>query len=176
LRDPLKGAALADWPSQIRGALGLEAIYSSETFMIKPPVLFLLLAAASVSVFAQATPEGLWRSIDDDTKKPKAEIRIVANASGVVTGKIEKSLIESKEPLCTACTDERKDKPKIGMEIIRGAKKSGSELVWEGGNILDPENGKTYTLRMAPLEGGKKLQVRGYIGPFYRTQIWQRIE
>ena len=112
----------------------------------------------------------------DDTNKPKAEIRIVANAAGVLTGKVEKALIESKEPLCTACTDERKDKPKIGMEIIRGAKKSPSESVWEGGNILDPENGKTYTLKMTPIEEGKKLQIRGYIGPFYRTQIWQRIE
>ena len=94
----------------------------------------------------------------------------------MLTGKIEKSLIESKEPLCTACTDERKGKPKVGMEIIRGAKKSATEMVWEGGNILDPENGKTYTLRMTPIEDGKKLQVRGYIGPFYRTQVWQRIE
>ena len=144
--------------------------------MIKQSALSFVLAAASVSVFAQATPEGLWRSIDDDSGKPKAEIRVVSNAAGVVTGKIEKSLIESKEPLCVACTDERKDKPKVGMEIIRGAKKSASEMVWEGGNILDPENGKTYTLKMTPIEDGKKLQVRGYIGPFYRTQIWQRIE
>ncbi|QCB48838.1 DUF2147 domain-containing protein [Hydrogenophaga sp. PAMC20947] len=143
---------------------------------MKQSALSLLLAAASVSGFAQGTPEGLWRSIDDDSGKPKAEIRIVANAAGVLTGKVEKALIESKEPLCTACTDARKDKPKVGMEIIRGAKKSDSEAVWEDGNILDPENGKTYTLRMAPLEGGRKLQVRGYIGPFYRTQVWQRIE
>ncbi len=144
--------------------------------MLKQSALSLLLAAASVSVFAQATPEGLWRSIDDDTNKPKAEIRIVANPSGVLTGKIEKSLIESKEPLCTACTDERKDKPKLCMEIIRGAKKAATDMVWEGGNILDPENGKVYTLKMTPIEDGKKLQVRGYIGPFYRTQVWQRVE
>ncbi len=144
--------------------------------MFKQSALFLLLAAASVSGFAQATPEGLWRSIDDDSGKPKAEIRIVANAAGVLMGKVEKALIESKEPLCTACTDERKGKPKVGMEIIRGAKKSASESVWEGGNILDPENGKVYTLKMTPIEEGKKLQVRGYIGPFYRTQVWQRVE
>jgi len=144
--------------------------------MIKQSALSLLLAAASVSAFAQATPEGLWRSIDDETNKPKAEIRIVGNASGVLTGKVEKALIESKEPMCVACTDERKDKPKVGMEIIRGAKKSGADMVWEGGNILDPENGKVYTLKMTPIEEGKKLQVRGYIGPFYRTQVWQRVE
>jgi hypothetical protein len=64
------------------------------------------------------------------------------------------------------------------MEIIRGAKKSEGSAVWEGGKILDPENGKEYTLRMTPLEDGKKLQIRGYIGPFYRTQtqIWTRVQ
>lgn len=147
-----------------------------ETFVMTKLAISLLLGIASTSVFAQMSPEGLWRNIDDDTGKPKAEIRIVANAAGVVTGKVEKALVQNSEPLCTACTDERKGQPKVGMEIIRGAKKSPSESVWEEGNILDPENGKTYTLRMTPLEGGKKLQVRGYIGPFYRTQIWQRIE
>jgi uncharacterized protein (DUF2147 family) len=144
--------------------------------MIKQAAFSLLLAVASVSVFAQTSPEGLWRSIDDDTNKPKAEIRITANAAGVMTGKVEKALIESKEPMCVACADERKGKPKVGMEIIRGAKKSATEMLWEGGNILDPENGKVYALKMTPIEDGKKLQVRGYIGPFYRTQIWQRIE
>ena len=147
-----------------------------ETFVMTKLAISLLLGIASTSVFGQMSPEGLWRNIDDDTGKPKAEIRIVANAAGVVTGKVEKALVQNSEPLCTACTDERKGQPKVGMEIIRGAKKSPSETVWEEGNILDPENGKTYTLRMTPLEGGKKLQVRGYIGPFYRTQIWQRIE
>jgi uncharacterized protein (DUF2147 family) len=45
-----------------------------------------------------------------------------------------------------------------------------------GGRILDPENGKEYTVKMRPQEGGKKLQVRGYIGPFYRTQTWLRAQ
>lgn len=144
--------------------------------MNKKFALSLLLTSACASAFSQGTPEGLWRSIDDETNKPKAEIRITANAAGLLTGKVEKALIESKEPLCVACTDERKDKPKVGMEIIRGAKKAGADMVWEGGNILDPENGKVYTLKMTPLDDGKKLQVRGYIGPFYRTQVWQRVE
>lgn len=125
---------------------------------------------------AQMTPEGLWRNIDDSTGQAKAEIRIVSSPQGVLTGKIERSLITSSEPNCTACTDDRKDKPKVGMEIIRGAKKSGEGNLWESGKILDPENGKEYTLRMTPLEEGRKLQVRGYIGPFYRTQIWQRVQ
>ena len=142
--------------------------------MIK--TLAVLLSLTSTMALAQMTPEGLWRSIDDKTGEAKAEIRIAATASGALNGRIEKALVQSGQPNCTACTDDRKDKPKLGMEIIRGAKKSDTDAVWEGGKILDPENGKEYTLRMMPLDGGKQLQIRGYIGPFYRTQIWKRVE
>ncbi len=143
--------------------------------MRKSTVAFLL-SMACASSMAQMTPEGLWRNIDDETGEAKAEIRISATASGALHGTIEKALTQSGDPNCTACTDDRKDQPKVGMEIIRGAKKSDSEMVWEGGKILDPDNGKEYTLRMTPLEDGKTLQIRGYIGPFYRTQIWQRVQ
>ena len=136
---------------------------------------FLLSLSATVAG-AQMTPEGLWRNVDDKTGEAKAEIRIAATPAGTLNGRIEKALTESSEPNCTLCTDDRKDKPKLGMEIIRGAKKGEADAVWEGGKILDPENGKEYTLRLSPIEDGKKLQVRGYIGPFYRTQVWTRIE
>jgi uncharacterized protein (DUF2147 family) len=139
-------------------------------------VLILACALASSITFAQTTPEGLWRSIDDKTDQPKAEIRIKATAGGALNGVIEKALITSAEPNCTQCTDDRKDKPKVGMEIIRGAKKAEGREAWEEGKILDPDNGKNYTLSLVLIEGGKKLQVRGYIGPFYRTQVWQRIQ
>lgn len=143
--------------------------------MTRLPVALAFSLASSVAM-AQMTPEGLWRNVDDKTGEAKAEIRIAATASGALNGKIEKALTQSSEPNCSLCTDDRKDKPKLGMEIIRGAKKSDGGTLWEGGKILDPENGKEYTLRMTPLEDGKKLQIRGYIGPFYRTQIWTRVE
>ena len=136
----------------------------------------MLLALATTAALAQATPVGLWRSIDDKTDQAKAEIRIREGADGVLTGVIEKALAPSSEPNCTLCTDDRKGQPKLGMEIIRGAKKTAGEDLWEGGNILDPENGKTYRLRMKPLDGGSQLQIRGYIGPFYRTQVWIRVQ
>lgn len=143
--------------------------------MTRLPVAIAFSLASSVAM-AQMTPEGLWRNVDDKTGEAKAEIRIAATASGALNGKVERALTQSSEPNCSLCTDDRKDKPKLGMEIIRGAKKSDGGAVWEGGKILDPENGKEYTLRMTPLEDGKKLQIRGYIGPFYRTQIWTRVE
>jgi len=61
------------------------------------------------------------------------------------------------------------------MEVIHGAKKVDGKDIWEGGRILDPENGKEYTLRLTPVEGGKKLEVRGYFAFFWRTQTWNRV-
>jgi uncharacterized protein (DUF2147 family) len=138
------------------------------------------LAGLSLAAQAQMSPLGLWRSIDDATQQPKAEIRISQNTVGGLSGVIEKSLLTtpSTEPNCHLCTDDRKDKPKIGMEIIRGGQQGDGKAVWEGGKILDPENGKNYSLRLTPIDGGKKLEVRGYIGTplLGRTQTWIRVQ
>ncbi|MGH8035295.1 MAG: DUF2147 domain-containing protein [Lysobacterales bacterium] len=144
---------------------------------MKRALIATIFIATSFSVMAQSTPVGLWRSFDDKTGEPKAEVRIT-DAAGVLNGKIEKRLLPGAKPedVCTECSDDRKDKPKLGLEVIRGAKKSVEGDVWEGGKILDPENGKSYTLKMTPIEGGKKLEVRGSFGPFGRTQTWTRLQ
>ena len=140
-------------------------------------LLAIFLGVASLPVLADTSPVGSWRSIDDKTGEAKAEIRIVENA-GVLSGRIEKRLLKDARPdeVCGQCSDDRKDKPILGLEIIRGARKTEGRDVWEGGKILDPENGRNYTLRMTPIEGGKKLEVRGSIGPFGRTQTWVRVQ
>ena len=139
---------------------------------------FVAIITVALSSLAQAqmTPVGLWRSIDDKTGNAKAEIRITAVSGGALSGVIEKALTTGGEPNCDLCTDDRKGKPKVGMEIIRGAKKAEGKDVWEDGKILDPENGSSYTLRLTPIEGGKKLEVRGSIAFFGRTQIWVRVQ
>ena len=138
-----------------------------------------LVVFAAGSSFAQMTPVGTWHSIDDKTGEAKAEIQIL-DKDGAVSGRVVKSLRNdpSARKICEDCKDDRKGKDIIGMEIIRGVKAEPlSEYLWGGGGkILDPENGKEYTVKMFPKEGGQKLQVRGYIGPFYRTQTWQRIQ
>ncbi|MGE4239920.1 DUF2147 domain-containing protein [Ramlibacter sp.] len=123
------------------------------------------------------TPVGLWRSIDDKTGEPRAEIRIVENA-GVLTGRIEKRLDKTAKPdaVCVECKDDRKDKPMNGLEIIRGVRKAEGKDLWEGGKVLDPENGREYTAKLTPIEGGKKLEMRGSFGPFGRTQTWVRVQ
>ena len=146
--------------------------------MKKLLALAALLAAGTA--FAQSTPVGLWKTIDDETKKEKSLVR-VTESDGVVTGRIEKLLDPTTKPdaVCEKCSDERKDKPILGLQIIRNVKKNADDPeMWDGGRILDPNNGKDYRVRLKPVEGGKKLEVRGYIGAplLGRTQVWQRVE
>ena len=145
--------------------------------MIKQMTAVLLATAFLGSAWAQMTPVGTWRSIDDKTQEVKSEIQIT-EAGGALSGKVTKLLRKDakQDAVCEECTDDRKGKPLVGLEIIRGAKKAEGKEVWEDGNILDPENGKTYGLRLTPVEGGKKLEVRGSIGPFGRTQTWVRVQ
>jgi len=127
---------------------------------------------------AQATPVGLWKTIDDETKMEKSLVR-VTETGGVVSGRIEKLLDPTKQDAkCDKCTDARKDQPVTGMTIINGVKASDDKTQWDGGEILDPNNGKTYKVRMKPVDGGRKLEVRGYIGApmLGRTQTWIRVE
>jgi uncharacterized protein (DUF2147 family) len=141
--------------------------------------LALALLATAGAALAQTTPVGVWKTIDDKTKTERAMIRI-SEAGGVLTGKLEKLLAADAKPdaLCDKCSDDRKDKPMVGMEIVRGVKKAESENTWDGGTILDAAEGKIYKVRLQMAEGGKKMEVRGYVGAplLGRTQIWMRAE
>ena len=137
-----------------------------------------LLAMACGTAFAHATPAGLWKTIDDETKVEKSLVRISDNG-GVLTGKVEKILSDKPDAKCVECTDERKGQPVQGMTILRGIKPDANEKgSWVGGDILDPNNGKIYKVLLKMADGGKKLDVRGYIGmPMLgRTQTWLRVE
>jgi uncharacterized protein (DUF2147 family) len=145
---------------------------------MKKTVFAALLGLASSIAFAQMSPVGLWRTIDDETKTEKSLVRIT-EAGGVMTGKVEKIADPAKANAnCDKCTDERKDKPVLGMTILRGVKPSSEAGTWEGGDILDPNNGKIYKVRMKPVDGGKQMEVRGFIGVALlgRTQTWVRVE
>jgi len=140
----------------------------------------LALVVMAVAARAQATPVGVWKTIDDETRKEKSLIRISDDA-GVLTGRLEKLLDPATKPdaVCDKCTDERKDKPLVGMTLIRNVRQNaGDPARWDGGEILDPKDGKVYKVRLTPAEGGARLDVRGYIGmPLLgRTQTWIRVE
>jgi uncharacterized protein (DUF2147 family) len=138
----------------------------------------LVLTLSAMHAQAGGSPVGLWKSIDDDNGKPSALIRISENG-GELTGKIEKLFRapgEEANPVCSKCEGALKDQPIIGMTILSGLKKDGEE--YNGGQILDPGNGKLYKSKLTVAEDGKKLNVRGYIGvPMLgRTQVWLREE
>jgi len=143
------------------------------------PVLMVAgsLAVALPALAADMSPVGLWRTFDEKSGEPKSEVRI-SDSGGVLSGKVEKLLRKGADPqaVCDRCTDDRKGQPLVGLEIIRGAKQAQGKAVWEDGKILDPENGSTYSLKLTPADNGNKLDVRGSIGPFGRTQTWSRVE
>ncbi|VVE61034.1 hypothetical protein PCA31118_00440 [Pandoraea captiosa] len=121
------------------------------------------------------SPVGVWKTIDDATGKPKALVTI-SEKDGEYVGVITKGLGPNDDPerVCEKCTDARKGQKMLGMQIIRGIKKDGDE--YSGGYILDPENGKDYRCKLTVIDGGKKLDVRGFIGISLigRTQTWIR--
>ncbi len=139
----------------------------------------LMATALAAPAFADdGSPVGLWKNVDDVTGKVKALIRITDN-KGEMQGRIEKlfpAVGEDPNPKCDKCEGANKDQPVIGMLIMSGLKKDGDE--YNGGTILDPDNGKVYRSKMTLVESGKKLKVRGYIGmPMLgRSQVWLRQE
>jgi uncharacterized protein (DUF2147 family) len=145
--------------------------------MLRITIAFAAAWALHAGAFAQATPVGLWRTIDDETKQEKSLVRIV-ESGGVLSGKVERIADPARQDsTCDKCTDERKDKPVLGMTLVRNVRHNADDReIWDGGDILDPNNGKVYKLRLKLLDGGKVLEVRGYIGPFYRNQTWIRVE
>ncbi len=139
--------------------------------------LLLFLMFTSLAQAADNSAAGLWQSIDDKTGKPRSHIRIHDN-NGEFSAVVEKGLLDTDtaDAVCNKCQDARKDKPIIGMTILEGMKQRGN--LYEGGQILDPENGKIYRCKMKLDATGNKLEVRGFIGIslFGRSQMWTRLD
>jgi uncharacterized protein (DUF2147 family) len=119
----------------------------------------------------------LWRAIHAEGKPEKSLVRI-SEVDGVLNGKVE--VIhdpEEAKALCAACKDERKNQPMLGMTILRNVK-AVDDGVWDGGEILDPIHGKQYKARLQLLDGGRKLEVRGYVGTpmLGQSQTWIRAD
>lgn len=124
------------------------------------------------SSYLQPSIEGQWNTVDEETGEVKAIVEF-SERDGLFYGRIRKIFNkEHPDPVCEECDedDDRHMKKIIGMEIVRGLKYDGE--VYGGGTILDPQNGRNYRCSIW-IEGGN-LMVRGYWGPFYRTQIWRK--
>jgi len=136
-------------------------------------ILFALTCAAPARGDS-GSPVGIWKTIDDETHEARALVEI-SEHDGVLAGRVIELFRrpgEDPNPLCKDCEGERRDQPVLGMTILWNLHHDGD--VWDGGEILDPEEGKTYRCRLHP--AGDRLEVRGYIGISLlgRTQIWER--
>jgi uncharacterized protein (DUF2147 family) len=137
-------------------------------------LLALWLCPSAVMWAEEPTPVGLWKTIDDRTHKPRGIVRIFEK-NGEYFGRIESSFNEAeRKEICDKCSDDRRGKPVIGLEFLRGMIKHGAE--YSGGEILDPETGSVYKCRFTLSSDGEMLQVRGYFLArlLGRTQIWLR--
>ena len=143
--------------------------------MNKKLVISIVLFFLTILIAQSQTVVGKWKTIDDETGKAKGIVEIYEQ-SGKIYGKIVDILEhENKKRICVKCSGNDKDKPILGMVIIKGLSKEGSE--YTNGKILDPKNGKLYKCYIT-LESKDKLKVRGYIGISLlgRTQYWYRVK
>ncbi|ADX68014.1 MULTISPECIES: DUF2147 domain-containing protein [Weeksella] len=137
-------------------------------------ILFSMLLMVSSILVAQS-PIGKWKTIDDETGAAKSIVEIFEN-NGKLYGKVVEILTPGKQNLtCTKCKGNLKDKPVVGLQIIRGLKKDGKE--WGDGVITDPVSGKEYKAKLS-MSGNNTLNVRGYVGISLigRTQTWTRVK
>ncbi|MFH4354338.1 MAG: DUF2147 domain-containing protein [Neisseriaceae bacterium] len=143
--------------------------------MLKNKLLLLVLFSFGTLASA-ASIEGKWRTIDDKTHQAKSIVEIYRVGS-TYSGRVVKLLPAATAKLCYKCTGAAKNRPVEGMTILTGLKKTGPNL-YDGGKLLDPESGNTYSGSAQVLNDGKSLSLRGYIGfkLFGRSQVWQRVQ
>ena len=131
------------------------------------------LALAGGPVLAADPPLGKWNTIDDKTGKVMSEVQLY-DQGGKIYGKIvaltEANDDKGKPKTCHKCQGPEKDQPIVGLVIIKDLTMDKDRL--KGGTILDPEDGKVYKAEV--WSEGDKLNVRGYLGPFHKTQVWTK--
>ena len=124
-------------------------------------------------VLAADSPVGKWNTVDEKTGKVVSQVELYDQGGklfGKITGLTEPNNAQGKPKICSKCQGDDKDKPIVGLVILKDLSASGDR--YKGGTIVDPEDGKTYKAEVWPEDG--KLKVRGYLGIFYRTQTWQK--
>jgi uncharacterized protein (DUF2147 family) len=141
--------------------------------MKKITLLILSSFCAVLSLSAQGVA-GTWKTIDDETNEAKSYVQLLEQ-NGYLIGKVDRLLKSEPTKKCTECPGDRKDQPILGMIVVENLQlKDG---YYQNGKILDPEKGKWYTCKMWLKEGDPNvLVVRGYIGLFYRTQYWYKVQ
>jgi uncharacterized protein (DUF2147 family) len=139
-------------------------------------VAFIALALAPVrSESAQPpSPAGIWTTYNDRTGLPEGVVRITEVGREFIGTVVEIRSATDPNPTCDRCQGDDRGKPVLGMTILRGLRREGDSFV--DGSILDPDDGRVYRCNATLRDGGRKLELRGYVGlPYFgRTQTWVR--
>ena len=140
---------------------------------MKQFITLLICVLATSSMYSQSVI-GKWKTIDDETGDAKSIVEVYSKSGKIYAKVIEILDLEHKNSVCKKCSGEDKNKSILGLTIIKGLSKDGSE--YNSGEILDPKNGKLYKCALS-LESKDKLKIRGYIGfsLLGRTQYWHRV-
>ena len=143
--------------------------------MKKIAFAFALFGLTTFANAADALNGSVWQTIDEETKQPKAIVKFTEQQDGALTAVIQKSVSVGQENACTKCEGPYHNKSLKGLRIVSGLKSAG-DTHYDSGTILDPQSGKTYKLKGNIVEGGKKLELRGFIGfaALGRNQTWIR--
>ena len=137
----------------------------------------LLGLAVMGNAFALELANTQWKTIDDETGKPKALLEFKKQGDGTYTATVKKVLDPKANKVCGKCSGAQQGKPVEGLVVVHNLK-AESASKFEGGTILDPKSGKTYKMKAEASPDGQRLQVRGYIGvaALGRNQTWQRAQ
>ena len=143
--------------------------------MKKITLMLGLLGLSALANAADPLNGTVWKTIDDETKQPKAIVKKKKQKNGTLSASIQSVLTPGEENACTKCEGPYHNKSLKGLTIVKGLKNTGGTS-YDSGSILDPKSGKTYKLKGNLTDGGKKLELRGYIGvsALGRNQTWIR--
>jgi uncharacterized protein (DUF2147 family) len=144
---------------------------SMEVADMKLSLVITVIALLVLPALAVDSPLGKWKTVDDKSGKTVSDVEIYDQGGkvfGRIVGLAEPNDAQGKPKICTKCTGPDKDKPIVGLVIIKDLVAAGDR--YKGGTITDPEDGKVYKAEL--WTEGATLKVRGYLGMFYKTQTW----